>query len=241
MASFARDSAAFSGQSGKPLVVTTPRPQDAAVFAAAGVAGVRRGRRGDVSSGPAAPPPRADAQRPSRAATAAAADAFDRLGGVPAVVKGCSPDVPHKRMSRLGVEVEGVLVARIVEGLHELMAGAHIDPFFGPLVVLGTGGKYAEAVPDTQLLLPPLGDGVARRAIGCLRYAPALAGVRGEPLADVGAFADIAGRLGTAMIAPGSAITSVDANPVVIGPARAGATIVNAVVFVAEAALRADR
>jgi hypothetical protein len=182
------------------------------------------------------------------------------------VVKGCSPDAPHKtelgvvrlrvenrdeaaaaaaaifeRMSHLGLEAEGVLVARMVEGLHELMVGAHVDPCFGPLVVLGTGGKYVEAVPDTQVLLPPFDDVAARRAIGRLRYAPALAGVRGEPAADVDAFADIVVRLGTAMIAPGAAITSVDANPVMIGQAGDGATIVDAVVFMAEAAARADR
>src|SRR5256885_8869571 len=49
----------------------------------------------------------------------------------------------------------GVIVARMFKGRHEFLIGAHIDPVFGPVVVVGDGGKYVEALPDTQLLLPP--------------------------------------------------------------------------------------
>ncbi len=66
-------------------------------------------------------------------------------------------------------------------GRRELMLGAHRDPFFGPVVVVGDGGKYVEAMPDAALLLPPFDEDDVRRAIGRLTQSPVIAGTRGEP------------------------------------------------------------
>ena len=43
----------------------------------------------------------------------------------------------------------------MVKGRREMLIGAHRDPIFGPVVVVGEGGKYVEAMPDLKLLLPP--------------------------------------------------------------------------------------
>ena len=108
-----------------------------------------------------------------------AAAALAALGG-PVVVKGCSRDVAHKSelgLVRLGIwneadaraaftamekilrdggfAFDGVLIAAMAKGRRELMIGAHVDAVFGPVVVIGDGGKYVEALPDSQLLLPP--------------------------------------------------------------------------------------
>ena len=73
----------------------------------------------------------------------------------------------------------------MVSGRRELMIGARIDPVFGPVVVVGDGGKYVEAMPDVQLLLPPFAMEQVKHALSRLRIAPLLAGVRGEPPIDV--------------------------------------------------------
>jgi acyl-CoA synthetase (NDP forming) len=197
------------------------------------------------------------------AAPAAAGEAFDQFGGQPVVVKGCTAEVTHKSerglvrlgldnrqavelaaadvlraMTDQGVQTDGVLVCPMVRGLREVLVGAHHDRVFGPVVVLGAGGKYVEAMPDVRLLLPPLTRDDALQAIGQLHMAPLLSGVRGEPAADVEAWAEVAVRVGELMLAPDSRITSIDANPVILRRRerdvdRPGAVVVDAVVVTA--------
>ncbi len=184
---------------------------------------------------------------------AEAATAWRNLGGTVAV-KGCSADLPHKSeygLVRLGLDSEddikaafremeaavekakarfdGVIVARMVKGRREMMIGAHRDAFFGPVVVVGEGGKYVEALPDVALLLPPFSKADAVRAIEGLRCAPVLKGVRGEKPMDVDALADAAVKVG-ALMAGDPTIASLDMNPVMIADAGRGAVIVDAVV-----------
>lgn len=175
--------------------------------------------------------------------------------GVPLVVKACSADVPHKselglvRLNVAGAEAlhgafgdfertlrltnarrEGTIVARMVRGQRELMIGAHVDPVFGPVVAVGDGGKYVEAMPDVQLLLPPFSSEDVRAALGRLRIAPLLAGVRGEPAMDVDAFCRVAVTVGVMMAFGESGVASVDLNPVIVGAKGQGCTVVDALV-----------
>jgi acyl-CoA synthetase (NDP forming) len=116
------------------------------------------------------------------------------------VVKACSSSIPHKTeqgLVKLGLQDEesvaavfrdfkaripqedGVLVARHAAGRRELALGARLDPAFGPVVLVGDGGVYLEALKDFRLLLPPFGEDEVRSALGELRIAPLLRGVRG--------------------------------------------------------------
>jgi acyl-CoA synthetase (NDP forming) len=176
--------------------------------------------------------------------------AFAALG--PKVVaKGCSASVPHKTelgLVRLGLrsesevlnafnelksripEADGVLVARHAAGRRELALGARIDPSFGPVVLIGDGGIYLEALKDFQLLLPPFGEDEVLEALARLRIAPLLAGVRGEPALDVAAYARMAVCLGDAILAWRGAIASVDLNPVMLFERGSGALAVDALI-----------
>jgi len=69
-----------------------------------------------------------------------------------------------------------------------MMIGARMDPVFGPVVLVGDGGKYVEAMPDVQVLLSPFNDSEVKAALARLRIAPLLTGVRGEPALDIDAF-----------------------------------------------------
>lgn len=141
------------------------------------------------------------------------------------------------RMREVGLSSDGVLVAPMVHALHEVLLGAHRDPVFGPVVVIGAGGRYVEALPDFQILLPPFTADEASKAISRLAMAPLLGGVRGEPAAAVQAWAECAVQLGAALAEPSSKVVSIDANPVMLGAAdgRAGARalVVDAVVILA--------
>jgi acyl-CoA synthetase (NDP forming) len=176
--------------------------------------------------------------------------------GAPVAVKGCSRDVAHKSefglvalglrtagevgeafarmagtLATHGHAFDGVLVAAMASGRRELMIGAHVDPVFGPVVVVGDGGKYVEALPDTALLLPPFDEDDVVRALSRLRLAPLLGGVRGEAPLDSEAFCRAAAAVGHLMAAPGCAIASLDLNPVLVGSLGAGCVALDAVVF----------
>jgi acyl-CoA synthetase (NDP forming) len=180
---------------------------------------------------------------------------FKELGG-PAAVKGCSGDVAHKTelglvhlgiadtngirqtyeqcrraLEENGLSFDGVIVAAMARGRREMLIGAHRDPVFGPVVVVGDGGKYVEAMPDVRVLLAPFGAEDVRRALHTLRIAPVLGGVRGEPPLDVDAYCDAAVAVGRLMSAPGSAIATLDINPMLLGAQGQGCMAVDAVVF----------
>jgi acyl-CoA synthetase (NDP forming) len=183
-----------------------------------------------------------------------ARDAWGAVGG-PAVVKACSADVPHKsehglvalgvdsaqaagalfetqwrRLAELGAAREGVIVAAMRKGRHECMVGARHDPVFGPVVVVGDGGKYVEALQDVAVLLPPFAAADVKAALKTLRIAPLLEGVRGEPPLDVDALADIAVAVGRLLAAAPGRIASIDVNPVMVGARGEGALVVDALV-----------
>lgn len=174
----------------------------------------------------------------------------------PVAVKASSPQVPHKSehglvalncndehavaqafltqtdiLDKLGAASEGVVVARMERGQRECMVGAHWDPVFGPVVLVGDGGKYVEVLRDTAVLLAPCSEAAVARAVAGLRIAPLLAGVRGEPAVDVAALCRIAVRVGQLMLEAGGAIRSIDLNPVMVS--AGGAVVVDALMEVA--------
>jgi len=185
----------------------------------------------------------------------AAARAAFRALGPKVVVKACSASVPHKTelgLVRLGVASEeaaarafrefkpqlpaadGVLVARQVSARRELALGARVDPVFGPVVLVGDGGIYLEALKDFRLLLPPFSAEDVRAALLGLRIAPLLESQRGQPAPDVGAYAQMAVHLGDAMLAWGGKVASVDVNPVMLFDEGRGALAADALVERAE-------
>jgi len=158
--------------------------------------------------------------------------------GPSVVLKGCSRDIPHKseaglvaldvadpidefhrlrrRMAELGARFGGVIVARKAPKSRELALGARIDPQFGPVVMVGDGGIYLEALKDFRLLLPPFTEADVMAKLETLRIAPLLRGVRGEPPRDTAAFARMAVRLGEAMLRWEGRVGAVDINPVAV-------------------------
>ena len=116
------------------------------------------------------------------------------------------------------------------------MIGARVDPVFGPVVLVGDGGKYVEAMPDVQVLLAPFSTSDVARALHRLRVAPLLAGVRGEPPMDVTAFCAAAVAIGNLMADPQSGISQLDINPVMVHAAGSGCVALDAVIYRKETA-----
>ncbi|UFS78395.1 acetate--CoA ligase family protein [Tardiphaga sp. 37S4] len=292
---FARDSAAFAEQTGKPLVVAATQPSVAKEFQAQGVsvfpteveavtalnqyvshhelmARVKARKRGPSSALISADKTMMLNEADSLALLASrgipvvpyrlahsraeAEAAFDAIGGK-VVVKGCSADIAHKSelglvklgvasreavgdvyaemeeiIRKQGARFDGVIIAAMTGGRREIVIGAHRDPVFGPVVMVGDGGKYVEVFKDTTLLLPPFTRDDAKRALAKLRIAPLFEGVRGEPPMDVDALVDAMVRIGELMADTSARVMSIDLNPVMLN--TNGCVVVDAVVFKGE-------
>jgi acetate---CoA ligase (ADP-forming) subunit beta len=112
-----------------------------------------------------------------------------------------------------------LLVAPMVQGTRELIAGLHTDPQFGPCVMLGVGGILAEALADVAFRLVPVTPVDAGEMLDDLATGALLGPFRGEPAVDRGAVAEV--LLGLSRLAeaePG--VRSVDVNPLVVVDGR---------------------
>jgi acetyl-CoA synthetase (ADP-forming) len=159
--------------------------------------------------------------------------------GFPVVVKLCGDAIAHKTergLVRLGLvsagAVEtagaellaaarpddgavGLLVAPMVRGTRELIAGLNLDPQFGMTVMLGIGGVLAEAIADVVFRLVPIDRVDAGEMIDDLATQALLGPFRGEPAVDRERLSDV--LVGLSDLAEARAdLASVDLNPLIV-------------------------
>jgi acyl-CoA synthetase (NDP forming) len=119
--------------------------------------------------------------------------------------------------ARPGLTLDGVLVEAMAAPGLELIVGARRDPDWGPVVVVGLGGVWTEALDDVRLMPADLPRERLVAEVGRLKGARALTGLRGALPVDVAAIADVAVRVGALMRARGE-IAEIDINPLIAYP-----------------------
>ena len=77
-------------------------------------------------------------------------------------------------------QIDGYLVQSQVDGKRELTAGLFQDSQFGPVVMFGVGGIFAEALDDVVFRLAPLTDTDAQEMIDSIHAQSLLRDFRGE-------------------------------------------------------------
>jgi acyl-CoA synthetase (NDP forming) len=132
--------------------------------------------------------------------------------------------------ARPGLVLDGVLIETMGERGLELVVGARRDPMWGPVLLIGLGGVWIEALGDVRLLPVAAGKDRIIAELGKLKAAKLLGGFRGSPPVDVGAVADIAGAIGRLM-ATRPDIVEIDVNPVVALADGQGALALDALVI----------
>jgi len=160
--------------------------------------------------------------------------------GFPVVVKLCGDAIAHKTerdLVRLGLAdaiavraaagellakarpedgAVSLLVAELVRGKRELIAGLVRDPSFGPCVLLGLGGILTEALGDVVFAAAPLERADALAMIGRLRASHLLTKpFRGEAAVDADALAAVLVGLGKLALERPD-VASVDLNPLIV-------------------------
>jgi acyl-CoA synthetase (NDP forming) len=200
------------------------------------------------------------ASAPEAACTTAdeAVVAAERFG-YPVVMKILSPDILHKseiggvlldvteaeairsgfallleraKVAAPSARIEGVLVAKQLNGGVECILGIHRDPVFGPMAMFGLGGIFVEILRDVVFHRCPFGIDTAEAMIRSIRGAPLLLGARGRKPADVKALAEMLSRLSAFAVAAGDRLQSIDLNPVFAMPEGEGAFAADAVIEV---------
>lgn len=175
--------------------------------------------------------------------TPAAASAAARSIGTPVVVKLNGDRIAHKTergLVRLNVATPdeaaiaaaelltkvtpadgdvSLLVARLIRGTREFIAGLATDAQFGKTVMLGVGGVLAEAVADVVFGLVPISIDDAHDMIDELASQSLLLAFRGEPAVDRDALAHVLVSLSRLAEADAS-VLSVDLNPLIIADGR---------------------
>jgi acetate---CoA ligase (ADP-forming) len=128
-------------------------------------------------------------------------------------------------------KLDGVLIEKMSPRGIELMVGAKRDPGWGTVLLLGLGGVWAEALGDVQVL-PETADKLQIiEALGKLRAAKLLVGMRGAPPADLTAVADVVLAIGGLMQRV-SEISEIDINPLTVHGKGEGATALDALIVV---------
>ncbi len=128
-----------------------------------------------------------------------------------------------------GLALDGVLVERMAAKGIELVVGAKRDPQWGPVVLVGLGGIWVEAIGDVRLLPPDLDEKSIVAEIEKLRSAILFRGFRGSPALDIEAVAHTAFLVGQLMRTMPE-ISEIDINPLFVHGKSDGVTAVDALI-----------
>jgi acyl-CoA synthetase (NDP forming) len=137
-----------------------------------------------------------------------------RLADRPAVVAAADDLLAAARPEDGAVTV---LIAPMISGNRELIAGVVRDPQFGPTVMLGIGGVLAEAIADVVFRPAPLDPTTASEMIADLATQRLLGPFRGEAAVDREQLVDVLVGLGR-VASERRDIASIDVNPLIVQP-----------------------
>ena len=115
--------------------------------------------------------------------------------------------------------LDGVLVEAMGPRGVELIVGARRDPQWGPVLLVGLGGVWIEALKDVRVLPTDLAEQDIVAELLRLKAAPVLHGLRGQPGANLAAVARVVAAVGEQMRA-NPALLEIDLNPLVAYPDR---------------------
>ena len=127
--------------------------------------------------------------------------------------------------------VAGIGVYEMIGGAAEMIAGMRRDAVFGPVLLLGMGGVFAESLDDNILRIAPLAVGDSTAMARELKGFALLDGAPARPPADIAALADILERLAALALAVPE-IVEIDINPLMLLARGEGARAADALVVV---------
>jgi len=129
-------------------------------------------------------------------------------------------------------EMQGVIVQKMVQGGIEVIVGVTQHLAFGPLIMFGLGGVYAELLKDVTFNIHPVTDIDAHEMVRSVKAYQMLEGWRGSRRADIESIEEVILRV-SAMVENHPQILEMDLNPVKVLPEGDGYFVVDARIQVA--------
>lgn len=123
-------------------------------------------------------------------------------------------------MQGLEAPFEGVLLTEMVDVDFELIAGIKVDPGFGPMLLVGSGGVLVEVFKDTKLAQAPVTHAQAMALITDLKCLPLLQGYRGKAAADVEELCSLLVKLSELAWTYKDQLEELDINPLALSRGR---------------------
>lgn len=126
-----------------------------------------------------------------------------------------------------GVEVQKMIITKDKKKVNELIFGVNRDPQWGPMIMVGSGGIYANYVKDVKFDLVYKYDRAnAYEQLKKTNISKILEGVRGEPRSDIEGVIDILVRLAQ-LVNDFEDIVELDINPCLVFDAESGYSAVD--------------
>jgi acetate---CoA ligase (ADP-forming) len=117
------------------------------------------------------------------------------------------------------IDIEGILVSTMRPPGTELLVSVVRDPLWGPVLTLGLGGIWTEALKDTIIRILPVEREDIRNMLGELRGATLLLGGRGRAPVDLPALVDVIYHISTLALSLGPDLNTLEINPLLISTA----------------------
>ena len=124
------------------------------------------------------------------------------------------------------MKADRYVVQQMVQGC-EIILGTRRDAQFGPIVLFGMGGIFAELFDDVALRVAPLNERLALEMINEVKGSKILHGYRGNPPLDKKALVDALLRVSD-LLFEHPEIINVDINPLVVLEQGKGVLLIDA-------------
>ena len=112
--------------------------------------------------------------------------------------------------------IDGLMISPMVKGGIECILGGKIDPVFGPMVMLGIGGIYAEVMKDIAFAEAPVSRDKAKLMISSLKSKDIFLGARGQSAVDIDGLIDAIVNLSNFIAINSDKIDQVEMNPILV-------------------------
>lgn len=136
----------------------------------------------------------------------------------------------------VGSEIRCIVERMVPDTRAELIVGIRHDEQFGLALVIGSGGILVELVGDSRTLLLPTDAETIAATIDSLKAGTLLAGFRARGPADRQAAVEAVLAVAAFAEAHRDSLVELDVNPLLVGPAGAGAVAVDALITMREGA-----
>ena len=112
--------------------------------------------------------------------------------------------------------IDGVMISPMITGGIECILGAKIDPVFGPIIMFGLGGIYAEVMKDISFAEAPISFEKAEKMISSLKSKDIFFGTRGQSPVDMKSLVSAIVNLSNLIAANFDVIDQVEMNPILV-------------------------